>query len=223
MKHMALIWDLDGTLLDTLDDLMDATNHVLEKLGHPKRSREEIRRFVGNGVGKLISRAMPEGSAEAEAEKALAEFRPYYDAHCQDKTGPYPGILEVLAGFQAQGYPMAVVSNKPDSAVRILCREYFGDLIAVTTGEVAGIPRKPAPDLVFQAAKALGVELRDCIYIGDSEVDIQTARNAGLPCLSVLWGFRDREVLERAGGTHFCAEVRALPQAMEALEVRYGQ
>ena len=193
-----MIFDLDGTLLDTLEDLKDATNAALAAFGYPGRTLEEVRRFVGNGAARLLELAVPEG---ADWAPALAYFEGYYDAHCRVKTGPYPGILEALSQIQAE-YPVAIVSNKPDSAVKALCTDYFPGIFAL--GEQTGCPRKPAPDMVRKAMDALGAE--DCIYVGDSEVDVATAKNAGVPCLSVLWGFRDRAALEQAGAAYFCAQ-----------------
>lgn len=192
-----ILFDLDGTVLDTLEDLADAVNYVLRQFGYPERTIEEVRRFVGNGAGVLIQRSVPEG---ADAEPVFAAFRRYYDAHCQEKTKPYDGILDIL-GRLGEEYPIAVVSNKPDSAVKALCADYFPGVYAL--GESTDCPRKPAPDMVWKAMKAIGVE--HCVYVGDSEVDVATAKNAGVPCLSVLWGFRDQEELEQAGATHFCA------------------
>lgn len=203
-----LLFDLDGTLLDTLDDLMDATNHILEENGHPVRTRQEIRAFVGNGARNLLAKAAPEGDADA----LLAQFQPYYAAHCQIKTRPYPGIVEALAEVR-KTYPVAIVSNKPDVAVKALCKDLFPGIPAM--GETPGRPRKPAPDMVYRAMEALGVE--KCIYIGDSEVDVQTAKNAGVPCLSVLWGFRDRAEIEDAGGSHFCEKAEDLQKMLEEL------
>ena len=191
-----ILWDLDGTLLDTLEDLTDGVNFAMDAFGYPRRSRVEVRRFVGNGARMLISRAAPQG---ADVDAVLAVFHEYYDVHCQDKTAPYPGIMEALAEL-GQRFPMAIVSNKPDAAVKQLCRRYFPGIHAC--GERAGIPRKPAPDMVLAAMKDMGMER--CIYVGDSEVDVETAKNAGVPCLSVLWGFRDKEEIEDAGGRHFC-------------------
>ena len=204
-----ILWDLDGTLLDTLEDLCDAVNAALEQFGYPTRSIEEVRCFVGNGAGKLIERAVPEGG---DVQAVLAAFRTYYNAHCRIKTKPYDGILEALR-ILGEKYPMAVVSNKPDSAVKPLCAEYFPGLYA--RGESTDCPRKPAPDMVFKAMEAIGVE--HCIYVGDSEVDVRTARNAGVPCLSVLWGFRDREEIMEAGGKYFCEDTKALVEKLEEL------
>lgn len=192
-----VIFDLDGTLLDTLEDLKDAVNHVLGQFGYPMRTMEEIRRFVGNGAKVLIQRSVPEG---ADPEPVFAAFREFYDTHCRIKTRPYEGIMNALERLRGE-YPIAVVSNKPDSAVKSLCADYFPGVYAL--GESPDCPRKPAPDMVWKAMRAIGVE--HCVYVGDSEVDVATARNAGVPCLSVLWGFRDREELEQAGATHFCA------------------
>ena len=203
-----LLFDLDGTLLDTLDDLMDATNHILAQNGYPTRTRQEIRAFVGNGARNLLAKAAPEGDADA----LLAQFQPYYAAHCQVKTRPYPGILEVLAQL-VQRYPVAIVSNKPDGAVKALCDELFPGIPAM--GERPNCPRKPAPDMVYRAMEMLGVER--CIYIGDSEVDVVTAQNAGVPCVSVLWGFRDKEEIKAAGGTIFCEKTENLPEILEEL------
>ena len=207
-----IIFDLDGTLLDTLDDLHAAVNHTMARFGCPSRTIEEVRRFVGNGVDQLVRLSLPGKDSDPPVEEVIAAYRTYYNAHCQEKTGPYAGILEALTALAAE-YPLAVVSNKPDSAVKPLCREYFGDLFAL--GERRETPRKPAPDMVWQAMAAIGVE--SCIYVGDSEVDILTARNAGVPCLSVTWGFRDKDALTAAGGKHFCDDPRQLPETLRAM------
>ncbi len=206
---IGILWDLDGTLLDTLEDLADGVNYALTQFGYPERTLEEVRRFVGNGAFNLIRQAVPEG---ADAASVLDVFHTYYNAHCQIKTKPYAGILEILAEL-GQKYPMAVVSNKPDSAVKPLCVQYFPGLYA--RGESTDCPRKPAPDMVFKAMTDIGVE--KCVYVGDSEVDVLTAQNAGVPCLSVLWGFRDRKGIEEAGGTHFCDAVADLPRILDAM------
>lgn len=204
-----ILWDLDGTLLDTLQDLADAVNHALSRFGYPRRTIEEVRRFVGNGATRLLALAVPEG---ADPEPVLACFRGYYNAHCRVKTKPYDGISEALAYLGAK-YPMAIVSNKPDSAVKTLCADYFPGIYAL--GERPGCPRKPAPDMVCRAMAEIGVER--CVYVGDSEVDVLTAQNAGVPCLSVLWGFRDRADMEEAGGRHFCESPQDLIAALEEL------
>ena len=204
-----ILFDLDGTLLDTLDDLADGTNHTLRQFGYPERTREEVRRFVGNGARRLIEQAAPQG---ADVDAVLAAFQSYYSTHCQIKTKPYDGILEALSILQ-ETYPVAIVSNKPDSAVKPLCSQYFPGIYA--RGESPDCPRKPAPDMVFKAMESIGVET--CIYVGDSEVDVLTAQNAGVPCLSVLWGFRDKAEMEAVGGTHFCEEPSQLTQQLEEM------
>lgn len=213
----ALIFDLDGTLLDTLQDLADGVNHVLQSRGCKARTLEEIRCFVGNGAEKLMAAALPENYPELA--QALGEFRAFYGANCQVKTAPYEGILEALQVLKEK-YPLAIVSNKPHFAVKSLCADYFPGIPA--WGEAEGCPRKPAPDMVRRAMNALGAE--SCIYIGDSEVDVLTAKNAGVPCLSVTWGFRDRDTLTQAGATHFCRQPKDLPDAIEKLlGETYGQ
>ena len=204
-----ILWDLDGTLLDTLEDLVDAVNHTLAQFGYPARSTEEVRSCVGNGVRRLLSQAAPAG---ADVDALQAEFQIYYKGHCRIKTKPYDGIMEALAQLRKE-YPMAVVSNKPDVAVKPLCDEYFPGLYA--RGESADCPRKPAPDMVYAAMAALGVE--QCVYVGDSEVDVLTAQNAGVLCLSVLWGFRDRDEIAAAGGKHFCEAPAQLKEKLEEL------
>jgi len=204
-----ILFDLDGTLLDTLEDLADAVNYALNRHGYPQRTLEEVRRFVGNGAARLISLAVPEGEAFAPV---LETFHTYYRAHSQVKTRPYPGILEMLATVRSK-YPVAVVSNKPDPAVKPLCADFFGDIYAL--GETAGCPRKPAPDMLYKAMTDLGVDR--CIYVGDSEVDAITAQNAGVPCVSVLWGFRDEEEIRAAGGKYFCTQVSQLPEMIDYL------
>lgn len=213
-----LLFDLDGTLLDTLEDLLDATNHALTTCGYPKRTLAELRRFVGNGAYNQIRRSLPEGTEEAEIQRVLAVYKPYYTAHCQAKTRPYTGIPAVLEKL-GENYPLAIVSNKPDGAVKALCALYFPGIYAL--GETGDCPRKPAPDMVYRAMEAIGADR--CVYIGDSEVDILTAKNADVPCLSVLWGFRDREDLQNAAGgdSCFCETTGELPKKIE--ELTHGQ
>ena len=209
---IGILFDLDGTLLNTLEDLKDATNAALRRFGCPERTLEEIRTFVGNGARNQLRLSLACREDDPNLDTVLEWYKAYYADHCRIKTAPYAGIgaaLELLKGK----YPIAIVSNKPDVAVKTLCAEYFPGLYAL--GEAADCPRKPAPDMVFKAMKAIGVE--KCIYVGDSEVDIRTASNAGVPCLSVLWGFRDRALLEGEGGTHFCADPADLPAAVEEL------
>ncbi len=205
----AILFDLDGTLLNTLGDLHASTNQVLRSFGYPERSLEEIRQFVGNGARRLIEQAIPADRDNIEA--VLAAFQVYYAAHCNELTAPYPGIPEALEALKA--YPLAVVSNKPDVAVKELAKIYFPGLYA--RGESADCRRKPYADMVEKTLQALGADR--CIYVGDSEVDVATAKNAGVPCLSVTWGFRERAVMEAAGATHFCDDPRDLPAALETM------
>ena len=210
----ALLFDLDGTLLDTLEDLLDATNYALHHYGFPPCTLADLRRYVGNGAENQIRLCLGDQATPDNIQKVLALYKPYYTAHCQNKTKPYAGIPEALAVLQ-QKYPIAIVSNKPDSAVKALCADYFPGMYAL--GEAADCPRKPAPDMVYKAMAALGAQI--CIYIGDSEVDVLTAKNAGVPCLSVLWGFRDREDMPE--GKYFCEDPRNLVEMIE--ELTHGQ
>lgn len=203
---IGFLFDLDGTLLNTLEDLADGTNHALAFFGYPRRTLEEVRRFVGNGAANLIAQAVPAGRDPAPVLKA---FQAYYPTHCRIKTAPYPGVLEALAELRKK-YPIAIVSNKPDAAVKPLCAHYFPGIFAL--GETTGCPRKPDPAMVRKAMEAIGVT--DCVYVGDSEVDVLTAKNAGVPCLSVLWGFRDREQI---GGSRYCETVDRLVPMLEEM------
>lgn len=211
-----ILFDLDGTLLNTLDDLMDAVNHTMEVFGYPRHSREEVRRFVGNGAGQLLRLSVPQGQ---DWQEPLAAFQSYYREHCQIKTAPYPGIMEAL--YALKKYPMAIVSNKPDAAVKKLCAQYFPGIYA--QGEHPGCPRKPSPDMVRIAMEHIGVDR--CIYVGDSEVDVLTAHNAAVPCLSVLWGFRDRAEIQAAGESRFCETPAQMPAMLEEMmkELDNGQ
>ena len=212
MKKIGILFDLDGTLLDTLQDLTDATNYTLRHYDFPERTVDEVRRFIGNGARQLVRRSMPDGVSEDEVDTALAFYQQYYKNHCQEKTAPYPGILEALRTL-AEKYPIAIVSNKPDTAVKPLCEEYFPGVFAL--GEQAGCPRKPAPDMLLLAQRQLGVE--KFVYVGDSEVDVITSQNAQMPCLSVTWGFRDEETLRAAGASHLCRDTAELAYMLDAL------
>ena len=198
---VGILFDLAGTLLTTLEDLLAATPAALRHYGSTERTQEELRSFVGNGARNQIRLSLPGRADDPELDAVLEWYKAYYADHCRIKTAPYPGIGEALAALKGK-YPIAIVSNKPDVAVKPLCAEHFPGIYAL--GETADCPRKPAPDMVYKAMQAIGVE--KCIYVGDSEVDIRTAKNAGVPCLSVLWGFRDRDILQGEGGPHFCAE-----------------
>ena len=203
MTYSTYIFDLDGTLLDTLGDLAASVNYALREHGMPEHSIDDVRRFVGNGVRKLMERAIPNGTANPDFEATFATFREYYMLHSLDTTKPYEGIPEALAALKARGCHLAVVSNKMMAATQELIHHFFADTISVAIGEheAEGIRKKPAPDTVFAALRQLGVGQEDAVYVGDSDVDIETARNSGLPCVSVLWGFRDRDFLLNHGAT----------------------
>lgn len=198
----AVVFDLDGTLLNTLEDLADSCNKALAALGYPMRTLDEIRRFVGNGIPRLVKLALPEGTSDDRVGEAVALMRKIYALSCAVKTRPYDGVPEMLAALAARGIRTAVVSNKPDAQVKELCRVYFSRFVdeRACIGDAEGRARKPAPDGVCEALAALdGVSRRDAVYVGDSEVDIATARNAGMRCVIVSWGFRARDVLVSAG------------------------
>ena len=201
--YKTIIFDLDGTLLDTLDDLTDATNAALREKGFPLRTKEEVRSFVGDGIRKLIERAL-DGRMD-EVEETLEIFKRYYAAHCADKTKPYDGVLELLMELKKRGIQTAVLSNKADFAVKKLAIEYFNGLLLSAVGEEekAGVRKKPTPDGLLALVKELSAEKGSTLYVGDSEVDILTAKNAGMDCLCVTWGFRDKAVLRAYGAERF--------------------
>lgn len=198
-----IIFDLDGTLLDTLTDLKNSLNAALRLHGLPERTTEEVRRFVGNGIAVLVERAVENGRSNPEYEAVLTDIRRIYAEKSRETTAPYAGIPELLEALSAKGYLLAVVSNKPDAQVKSLCKAFFGGCIHTAIGQKEGVPLKPAPDPVYAAAEALGLPLSACVYVGDSEVDVQTARNAAVPCISVLWGFRDKDILLANGASTF--------------------
>lgn len=198
MKH-AVIFDLDGTLLNTLGDLRAATNHALEVRGLPPHSMEEIRQFIGNGIRLLICRAMPEGTTEAEIDAALDDFKAYYAAHIHDRTVPYDGIPQLLTALKKRGIQVAVLSNKIDSASQQLIEYFFPGKTDVVFGEHVGMPRKPDPTSCRMVMQQLGVQPEQVLYVGDSGTDMQTAKNAGLYAVGVTWGFRSKEVLLEYG------------------------
>lgn len=202
-----ILFDLDGTLLDTLQDLADAVNYALAAHGYPARTVAEVRRFIGNGAASLIAQSVPEG---VDSKPVLDTFRPYYQAHSLDKTAPYEGILDTLAQIREK-YPVAIVSNKPDPAVKTLCAQFFPGVFSL--GETPDCPRKPAPDMLYKAMAQLGIDR--LVYVGDSEGDVTTAHNAGAKCISVLWGFRDEEELIAAGADFLCRRVSDLTQWIE--------
>lgn len=199
----AVIFDLDGTLLNTLDDLADSTNYALSKFGYPTRTIEEVRQFVGNGVAKLIERAIPDGENNPNFEKCLSIFKENYAKNMYNKTAPYNGIIEMLSNLKSKGIKIAVVSNKFDLAVKELCKKYFEGFIDFAAGEneAQGIKKKPAPDTVISVLNEFNFAPEDAVYIGDSDVDIMTAKNSKMPCISVTWGFRDEKFLLENGAT----------------------
>lgn len=198
-----VIFDLDGTLLNTLDDLADSTNYALAKFGYPTRTIEEVRQFVGNGVAKLIERAIPEGKNNPNFEKCLSIFKENYAQNMYNKTAPYNGIIEMLSNLKSKGIKIAVVSNKFDLAVKELCKKYFEGFIDFAAGEneAQGIKKKPAPDTVISVLNEFNFAPKDAVYVGDSDVDIMTAKNSKMPCISVTWGFRDEKFLLENGAT----------------------
>lgn len=199
------IFDLDGTLLSSLADLAASCNYALRTNGMPERTLDEVRRFVGNGVKKLMERATPNGLQNPLFDKTLADFRQHYMKHNLDTTCPYEGVMPMLEELQRRGKKVAVVSNKFYAATQELCHHFFGDLVTVAIGEREDIRKKPAPDTVIEALRQLNATAEESVYIGDSDVDIDTARNAGMPCISVLWGFRDKEFLIEHGATTLVA------------------
>ena len=203
MKYTTYIFDLDGTLLDTLEDLTASVNAALNKYHMKERTLEEIRSFVGNGIGKLVERSVPDGVQNPLFENVFEAFKEHYKEHCADKTAPYEGVVTLLDKLLKNGKKIGIVSNKADFAVKELRDIYFKDMVEIAIGEKENIHRKPAPDTVFEAMKELESVPEECVYIGDSEVDIKTAKNAGIPCISVLWGFRDHDFLVSEGGKVF--------------------
>ncbi len=207
-----VVFDLDGTLLNTLDDLSNSVNYALRACGCEERGREEVRRFLGNGVANLMRKAVPASAGEECYAEALAVFRRHYMDHCLELTAPYAGICSLLSSLSAR-YRLAIVSNKPQPAVTQLNERFFNKYIHVAIGESKGIRRKPAPDAVFAALRLLGSSPETSVYIGDSEVDLLTADNAKMPCISVAWGFRDRDFLE----SHQAGIIADCPSEIPAL------
>lgn len=218
-KIKAVIFDLDGTLLDTLTDLHLSVNASMEAHGFPTHTKDEVCSYVGNGVYKLIERAIPGGDKNEKLESALAYFKEHYATHMYDHTGAYEGIYEALDRLKADGYRLAVVSNKFDAAVKELCKKYFPCHIEVAIGEneAAGIKKKPAPDTVMAALRELGLSRDEAVYVGDSDVDVHTAKNSGMPCISVLWGFRPRDFLESEGAQIFLDTADELTEKIQSL------
>ena len=215
MKYKAVLYDMDGTVLDTLADLTDAVNVSLRRFGLPEQPAMHVRDVLGNGARRLIMGCLPEGTDERTADTVLEFYKPYYDAHCREKTAPYPGITELMQRLRDAGVKQAVVSNKPDGAVKELAELFFGGLIESAVGESETVRLKPCPDAVLAAAKLMGVSKDECVYVGDSEVDIETARRAGMDCISVAWGFRDEDMLRAEGAS--CI-VRSAEELFDALK-----
>jgi len=208
-----ILFDLDGTLLNTLEDIADGVNYALRKLNFPERTLDEIKYFIGNGVVKLIDRAVPSDTTAA----CLALNKEYYSAHVNSKTQPYEGIMPLLKDLKEKGYKVAVISNKYDSAVKDLCKLYFSDYVTVAVGNRAGVPTKPAPDSVFTALEELGSTQSQAVFVGDSDVDVHTGHNAGLKCIGVSWGFRGREFLEKEGADTVIDHPKEFLTALENL------
>ena len=217
MNIKAVIWDLDGTLLNTLDDLAASVNAALAMNDMPLRSTEEVRAFVGNGIRNLMMRAVPDGEANPAFDKALEDFTRHYGAHSRDRTRPYDGILEMLDRLSTVGVKHAIVSNKIDFAVKELSRAYFGERMCAAIGDDPSRARKPAPDSVLAAMREMGVTAQETVYVGDSDVDVLTARNAGVPCVAVLWGFRDEACLRAAGAERLARTPDELREIIERL------
>lgn len=216
MKNI-IIFDMDGTILNTLDDLAASVNYALRRMGWPARGKDEIRKALGNGVKVLIEKSVPPEAAAEEVLKCVAEFKAYYSKNMYVKTAPYPGIKELFEALKARGCRLAVVSNKFDSAVQELCDIYFKGVFEVAIGESPEVRKKPAPDSVFKALKELKADKKDAVYIGDSEVDYNTALNSGLPCICVTWGFRDVAELEKLGAKFFAQTPAQVLDLIETL------
>jgi len=215
MKYETVLFDLDGTLLYTLEDLKDAVNHELARCGDPQRTLEEVRSFVGNGLRMLMRRALPAACSEEEVTERTASMRAYYYENSCNKTTVYPGVLELMEKLKAAGVAVGVVSNKVDESVQVLCQRFFPGLVDAATGEVQGLPRKPEPATIELTLERMGREKAGAVYVGDSTVDLEAAKNAGLPCIAVCWGFQDREVLEAAGAQVIAATAEELWAALQ--------
>lgn len=198
-KYDTIIFDLDGTLLNTLDDLADSVNYALTHYDFPHKTTAEVRKFVGNGVARLMELSIPGGRDHPAYQSCLDQFSAYYAMNIQNKTKAYDGMMSLLGDLHRENYKLAIVSNKFDCGVKALCSAFFGEYIKVAVGESENVSRKPAPDAVFRAFEELGSAADRAVYVGDSEVDAQTAKNAGVQFVGVTWGFRDRDVLERNG------------------------
>ena len=214
--YKAIVWDLDGTVLDTLYDLWASVNAALSAHGMPARSYEEVRAILGNGMLNLLSRAVPEGTSEEKLSAVLETYVPYYKAHMEDHTAPYPGVLPMLDTLREKGVKLAVVSNKADIHTKGLLQKYFGDRITVGVGAREGVPIKPAPDAVFAALREMGVAPSEAAFVGDTEVDVATGKNAGMDVYAVSWGFRSEEQLREAGAERIFGDAESLLAALLA-------
>ena len=210
MRYRAVLFDMDGTVLDTLDDLTNAVNHVLGLYSMPPITRQQAAAYLGNGAKYLLTRSVPEGTPEGLIEELLRVYQPWYDSHCAILTAPYPGILPLMRALRAAGVSQAVISNKQDSAVKRLAERHFPGLLETAVGESAAVRRKPNPDAVLHALREMDIERADAVYVGDTEVDLQTAKNAGLACAAVGWGFRTEAELREAGASRVFQSVREL-------------
>ena len=215
MNDCAVLFDLDGTLLDTLGDLTDSVNYILGKYGYPLRTMSEVRGFLGYGAGHLIKCALPDGIEQRQVDAYTEEYKGYYKAHSQIKTGPYDGIVWLLRELKGRGIATAVVSNKPDPATKALCKEYFGELIDLALGELPEIEKKPSAAPLHYAMEALGCN--KAVFVGDAETDVLAAKNADMPCVSVTWGFRDKDVLEECGACIFADDAATLAEKLLSL------
>lgn len=216
-RYEAVLFDLDGTLLDTLEDLKDSVNYVMVRYGFPERTLDEVRKAVGNGIRKLIERSVPQGTAEETIESAYDDFMVYYKKNCMVKTKPYPGIEEVLRKLKAEGCKLAVVTNKGNEAVQEMIPYYFEGLFEIAVGATKEMPKKPAPDTVYYALEKVKVEKEKALFVGDSQVDVETAKNAGMDSILVTWGFRSREVLEEAGAPKLADSAGELYEKMQEI------
>lgn len=217
-KYDTILFDLDGTLLDSLEDMKDSVNYVMRQFGFPEHALEEVRSFIGNGIRKLIERSVPAGTDGETCERALAMYRGYYNDHCMIKTHPYEGISELLQNLKSDGYRLAIVSNKNAEAVKLMRQRYFDGVIDVALGQTDNIPKKPDPSMVSAALEALQATPQRAVYVGDSEVDIQTAKNSGLDCITCLWGFRSEEFLMEHAAQKTVRSAQELAEALEALD-----
>ena len=219
MKIKAVLYDMDGTLLDTIQDLADSCNKTLEQLGMPPRTLEEVRSFVGNGIARLMEQAVPKGKDNKDFEKSVELMKKNYSSNWHNKTKPYDGIMDLISALKERGIKIGINSNKPDPQVKELARLYFSEVVDETTavGEKEGFKRKPFPDLANEIIRIMGVEKEEVVYIGDSEVDVATARNVGIKCISVTWGFRDVPFLKEHGATHLAENAKEFCAILEEL------